>query len=156
MITHLTKASSLLFVICALFSATTCLAQQVPPWEEKVLIDNCADGQNIVDAEHVADKHIAAHDPMDSFNPSIRKAATLSKKCANSTKSLYAKDWYLFSFANDSFRSVTSSSEADTLWPPAIKILKDLSEHSKWKDVRKAASESLQLARQAEQQNGIP
>src|ERR1022692_1972541 len=96
--TYYQKPFASLFALCILISATRCLAQQVPPWEEKVLIDNCSDGQQLVDAEHVADKHIAAHDPMDSFNPSIKKAATLSKKCANSTKSLYAKDWYLFSF----------------------------------------------------------
>jgi hypothetical protein len=76
-------------------------------------------------------------------------------KCATVTKSPYARGWYLFSFANDSFRSATSANDAQSLWPPAVKILEDLSRRAKWADIRTAAAESLKLAKRAEEQTGI-
>lgn len=88
-------------VICALLLVTASSGQQVAPWEEKILTDNCSDGHRIVNAEHEADRHIAVQEPMDTISPSLKLAAKLSKQCSTTTKSAYAKDWYLFSYAND-------------------------------------------------------
>jgi hypothetical protein len=129
-------------------------AQSVAPWEEKILADHCSAGKRIVSLEHEADMRIAKHDSMDTYSVPLNSAAKLALKCARTTQSEYAKDWYAFSFANDAFRGVTSADEAEHVWPPMVNLLKVLT-HSKHPDVRKAAEETLKLAKTAEDNAGI-
>jgi hypothetical protein len=129
-------------------------AQTVAPWEEKILMDHCRDGKQLVALEHEADTHIGKDDPMDTYSAPLKAAAKLAYGCARTTKNEYAKDWYSFSFANDAFRGVTSADEAERVWPPMINILIVLT-HSPHPDVRKAAQETLSLAKAAENKAGI-
>jgi hypothetical protein len=95
------------------------------------------------------------HDPIDTFSQTLAKAAVLAHQCAQRTTNAYAKDWYMFEYANDSFRSVTSLSDARALWPPAVQVLRNLVAHSQYEDVRNAAKQSLDLATAAEAQSGV-
>jgi len=135
--------------------ATRVSAQTVAPWQEKILIDNCSQGRQIVSLEHTANSHIAKQDPLDTVSPFLAKAAALSQACAASTPSPYARDWYQFSWANDIFRSATSASDAQAKWPPAIKRLHTLAISSKYQDVKSAAQQSYDLARAAVEQSGV-
>jgi len=130
-------------------------AQQVAPWEEKMLRENCSDGPNLSSLEDRADRHIAAHDSIDAIDPLLKKASRMALACSKSTADPHAKDWYLFSYANDLFRSVSSPGEAKSSWPAATKVLRDLSANSKYSDVKSAARQSLDLAKQAEEQAGV-
>jgi len=129
-------------------------AQSVPPWENKILADNCAEGKQLVRLELQADQLIARNDPLDGYSVPLKAAAKVAYNCAEATNNAYAKDWYVFSFANDSFRGVSSEAEAERVWPPMVHIFSVLT-RSPHNDVRQAAANALSLAQAAENRAGI-
>lgn len=151
---HLTRTAIVASVLIGFSCFGSAAAQDVAPWQEKILADNCPFGKQIVALENTANAHIAKQGSLDTISPFLVKAAALSRKCSTGTKSPYARAWYDFSWANDSFRSVTSQSDADSKWPPALKVLRLLS-NSSYNDVRSAAKQSYDMARAAADKNNI-